>query len=938
MRVVRLALRYRSTVLSARRMASYNGPWPARRIRDEFFNYFKNHDHTFVPSSSTVPYDDPTLLFANAGMNQFKPIFLGTVDPHSDRGKLKRAFNSQKCIRAGGKHNDLEDVGKDSYHHTFFEMLGNWSFGDYFKKESITFTFEVLTQVFKLPKERLYVTYFSGDPESNIPSDDEARRTWLNLGMDPSRVIPSKFNFWEMGATGPCGPCSEVHVDRIGGRDVAHLVDGDDPTVVEIWNNVFIQFNREEDGTLRSLPAKHVDTGMGFERVVSVLQDKMSNYDTDIFMPIMVRIQELTGARPYTGKFGSEDVDGIDTAYRVVADHVRTLSFALSDGGVPNNVGRGYVLRRILRRGCRYVRKKLNAPIGTFFSSLLPVVVEQMGDVFPELKRKQDDIKEILDEEEESFARTLDRGEKLFDQYASKAREAGSNELHGADVWRLYDTFGFPVDLTRLMAEELNMTINEKEFEAAQEQSKLASKGTFKKDKSDTLKLDVHDLAALEKNSTIPKTDDSAKFGIGTIDARIKGIFFNRQFLPSTTTIPEGANFGILLDRTSFYAEAGGQEYDTGNIVIDDVCDFEVTNVQAYSGYVLHTGYLKYGQLNVGDEVISSYDELRRWPLRSNHTATHVLNFSLREVLGDHIDQRGSLVAPTKLRFDFSHKAQIALPDLSKIEAMSIDWIKRNVKVYSKEVNLEGAYKIPGVRAVFGEAYPDPVRVVVLGYDVDEIANDVDNPKWRSTSIEFCGGTHVAKTGDIKDFVIIEESGIAKGIRRITAVTGQEAHEATRVADDLKARLDMLESSSGKEKDTGLKALSVELGQADISVLRKAEFKDRLAVVRKAFDKQIKEREAAVNKAAVDALVAHFQEKPNSDSYFSILNDGNAKILQNVVMQGKKLGKAVYVFSVDAEGGKVAHANYLPEVSRSNGFDAKVWASKVTDILGGKVR
>ncbi|KAL4069804.1 tRNA synthetases class II (A)-domain-containing protein [Scleroderma yunnanense] len=917
-------------------MASYNGPWPARRIRDEFFNYFKNHDHTFVPSSSTVPYDDPTLLFANAGMNQFKPIFLGTVDPHSDRGKLKRAFNSQKCIRAGGKHNDLEDVGKDSYHHTFFEMLGNWSFGDYFKKESITFTFEVLTQVFKLPKERLYVTYFSGDPESNIPSDDEARRTWLNLGMDPSRVIPSKFNFWEMGATGPCGPCSEVHVDRIGGRDVAHLVDGDDPTVVEIWNNVFIQFNREEDGTLRSLPAKHVDTGMGFERVVSVLQDKMSNYDTDIFMPIMVRIQELTGARPYTGKFGSEDVDGIDTAYRVVADHVRTLSFALSDGGVPNNVGRGYVLRRILRRGCRYVRKKLNAPIGTFFSSLLPVVVEQMGDVFPELKRKQDDIKEILDEEEESFARTLDRGEKLFDQYASKAREAGSNELHGADVWRLYDTFGFPVDLTRLMAEELNMTINEKEFEAAQEQSKLASKGTFKKDKSDTLKLDVHDLAALEKNSTIPKTDDSAKFGIGTIDARIKGIFFNRQFLPSTTTIPEGANFGILLDRTSFYAEAGGQEYDTGNIVIDDVCDFEVTNVQAYSGYVLHTGYLKYGQLNVGDEVISSYDELRRWPLRSNHTATHVLNFSLREVLGDHIDQRGSLVAPTKLRFDFSHKAQIALPDLSKIEAMSIDWIKRNVKVYSKEVNLEGAYKIPGVRAVFGEAYPDPVRVVVLGYDVDEIANDVDNPKWRSTSIEFCGGTHVAKTGDIKDFVIIEESGIAKGIRRITAVTGQEAHEATRVADDLKARLDMLESSSGKEKDTGLKALSVELGQADISVLRKAEFKDRLAVVRKAFDKQIKEREAAVNKAAVDALVAHFQEKPNSDSYFSILNDGNAKILQNVVMQGKKLGKAVYVFSVDAEGGKVAHANYLPEVSRSNGFDAKVWASKVTDILGGK--
>ncbi|KIM70344.1 hypothetical protein SCLCIDRAFT_19240 [Scleroderma citrinum Foug A] len=918
-------------------MASYTGPWPARRIRDEFFNYFKNHGHTFVPSSSTVPYDDPTLLFANAGMNQFKPIFLGTVDPNSDRGKLKRAFNSQKCIRAGGKHNDLEDVGKDSYHHTFFEMLGNWSFGDYFKKESITFTFEVLTQVFKLPKDRLYVTYFSGDPESNIPSDDEAKETWLSLGMDPAHVIPSKFNFWEMGPTGPCGPCSEVHVDRIGGRDVAHLVDGNDPTVVEIWNNVFIQFNREEDGTLKPLPAKHVDTGMGFERVVSVLQDKMSNYDTDIFMPIMVRIQELTGARPYTGKFGAEDVDGTDTAYRVIADHVRTLSFALSDGGVPNNVGRGYVLRRILRRGCRYVRKKLNAPIGSFFSSLLPVVVEQMGDIFPELKRKHNEIKEILDEEEESFARTLDRGEKLFDQYASKAREVGSSELHGADVWRLYDTFGFPVDLTRLMAEELGMTVNEKEFGAAQEQSKLASKGTFRKDKADTLKLDVHDLAALEKNSAIPKTDDSAKFGTGTINARVKGIFHNRQFLPSTSTISEGANFGILLDRTSFYAEAGGQEYDTGNIVIDGVCDFEVTNVQAYSGYVLHTGYLKYGQLNIGDEVISSYDELRRWPLRSNHTATHILNFSLREVLGDHIDQKGSLVAPTKLRFDFSHKAQIALSDLSRIEAISIDWIKRNVKVYSKEVNLGAAYNIPGVRAVFGEAYPDPVRVVMLGYDVDEIANDAENPKWRTTSIEFCGGTHVAKTGDINYFVITEESGIAKGIRRITAVTGQEAHEATRVADALKTRLDVLESSSGKEKDTGLKALSVELGQADISILRKAELKDRLAAVRKAFDKQIKEKEAAINKAAVDGLVAHFEEKPDSDGYFSILNvDGNAKILQNVVMQGKKLGKAVYVFSIDTEGRKVAHANYLPETARSHGFHAKIWASKVTDVLGGK--
>ena len=353
---------------------------------------------------------------------------------------------------------------------------------------------------------------------------------------------------------------------------------------------------------------------------------------------------------------------------------------------------------------------------------------------------------------------------------------------------------------------------------------------------------------------------------LGNITAKVKGIYYNREFLGSTANIPDGANFGILLDRTSFYAEAGGQEYDTGNIVIDGACDFDVVNVQVYSGYVLHTGHLKYGQLNVGDEVISSYDELRRWPLRSNHTATHILNFCLREVLGDHIDQKGSLVAPTKLRFDFSHKAQIALPELAKIESMSVDWIRKNVKVYGRDVDLKSGFKIPGLRAVFGEAYPDPVRVVVLGYDVDDITRDLENPKWRTTSIEFCGGTHVAKTGDIKDFAIIEESGIAKGIRRITAITGQEAQEATRVANEFKSRLDVLETSSGNEKDAGLKALTVvsrvigctlmwcsrtsqELGQADISVLVKADLKERLGAIRKAFDKQIKEKEAAINKS-----------------------------------------------------------------------------------------
>ncbi|THH30952.1 hypothetical protein EUX98_g3269 [Antrodiella citrinella] len=889
--------------------AAGTASWSSARIREEFFRFFRSKDHTFVASSPTIPYDDPTLLFANAGMNQYKAIFLGTVDPHSDMAKLKRAFNSQKCIRAGGKHNDLDDVGMDSYHHTFFEMLGNWSFGDYFKKEAIQNSFELLTEVYHIPTDRLYATYFGGDPSSGLEPDLEAKQYWLDVGMSEDHILPGsvKDNFWEMGATGPCGPCSEIHFDRIGGRNASSLVNQDDPNVLEIWNNVFIQFNRETDGTLRTLPSQHVDTGMGFERLVSVVQGKASNYDTDVFAPLFAKIQEMTGVRPYRGLFGEEDTDGIDTAYRVVADHIRTLTFALSDGGVPNNVGRGYVLRRILRRGARYARKKLGVSIGSFFSSLMPVLVEQMGDVFPEITKRTAEIKEILDEEEESFSRTLDRGEKMFDQYAARARQQGSNQLSGRDIWRLYDTYGFPVDLTRLMAEELKLEFSDAEFEKAQAHSKEASK-TLKREATDVVKLDVHDIALLEKNSAVPKTDDSAKFLLGNTTAKIVAVYHNKQFVDSTSTVPSDSAFGILLDRTSFYAESGGQEHDTGSIVIDGEAEFEVTDVQVYNGYVLHVGRLKYGTLNVGDEVVSSYDELRRWPIRNNHSATHILNYCLREVLGDHIDQKGSLVAPTKLRFDFSHKAQIPMSDLSKIEAMGQDWIKRNVGVFSKELDLRVAQKITGLRAVFGESYPDPVRVVSLEFSVDEIASDIENPKWRNTSVEFCGGTHVAKTGDIKDFIVTEESGIAKGIRRIIAVTGHEAAEARRVADGLVAKLDRLDKSTGKEKDAGLKALTVELGQADISTLVKTELRDKLAAIRKAFDKEAKEKEATASKAT----------------------------LQAVLLQAKKLGKSGYVFSVDAEGGKVAHANCVSDVAKAKGLDGRAWAAEVVAILGGK--
>ncbi|KZT56563.1 hypothetical protein CALCODRAFT_524254 [Calocera cornea HHB12733] len=916
------------------------GDWPADKVRATFMSYFEERGHTFWPSSSTIPYEDPTLLFANAGMNQYKAIFLGTVDPHSAMAKLKRAVNSQKCIRAGGKHNDLEDVGKDTYHHTFFEMLGNWSFGDYFKKDACKFSWQLLTEVYGLPKDRLYVTYFEGDPKQNLEPDLEVKQWWLDVGVPEAQILTgdAKDNFWEMGATGPCGPCSEIHFDRIGGRNASHLVNQDDPNVIEIWNNVFIQFNREEDGSLKELPAKHVDTGMGFERLVSCLQDRPSNYDTDVFHPIFLKIQELTGARPYAGKLGAEDVDGIDTAYRVVADHVRTLTFALSDGGVPNNVGRGYVLRRILRRGARYVRKKFGVPIGSFFSSLAPTVVEQMGHFFPEITKKMDDIKEILDEEEESFSRTLDRGEKLFEEYVAAAKAKGSTSLSGRDVWRLYDTYGFPVDLTRLMAEELHFTIDDQEFEAARLHSLEASKASTKKGDKEEVKLDVHDIAALEKNSLVPKTDDSPKFGLGNVTATIKAIYHNKAFHSSTSAIPEGAPFGILLDRTSFYAESGGQEYDTGSIIIDGKAEFDVQNVQVYNGYVLHSGELKYGELSVGDEIISSYDELRRWPLRNNHTGTHILNFALRDILGDHIDQKGSLVAPTKLRFDFSHKAQVALDDMVKIEEICNSWIKKDVKVFSQEVDLHTAQEIAGVRAVFGEAYPDPVRVVSLGYEVKDIVQDPQNAKWRGTSIEFCGGTHVAKTGDIKSLIITEESGIAKGIRRIIAVTGEDAKEVTRLGDSFEARLLQIERSSGKEKDTALKAYTFELGQADISALRKAALKEKFAKIRKAFDDANKVQQAALTKEIVDSMDKFFEEKPNEDIYVASLDmlEGNTKIMQTIVQHARSVDKAVYLFSIDGPSGKVAHVNFVPKRIITKSFSAKTWANAIAEILGGK--
>ncbi len=854
-------------------------------------------------------------------MNQYKSIFLGTVDPNSDFAHLKRAVNSQKCIRAGGKHNDLDDVGKDSYHHTFFEMLGNWSFGDYFKKEAIHYSWELLTVIYGLRPDRLYVTYFEGDAASGLEPDLEAKDLWRSVGVPEDHILPGnmKDNFWEMGDQGPCGPCSEVHYDRIGGRNAAHLVNQDDPNVLEIWNNVFIQYNRGPDKSLRGLPSKHVDTGMGYERLVSVLQDKTSNYDTDVFTPLFDTIKQATGAREYTGKFGEEDKDGIDTAYRVVADHVRTLTFAISDGGIPNNEGRGYVVRRVLRRGARFARKYFNVEIGDFFAKMVPTLVHQMGQMFPEITKKEEDVKEMLCEEELSFAKTLDRGERQFEYYAQQSKERNLRSLHGADVWRLYDTFGFPVDLTRLMAEERGLSIDDNEFEDARLKAKVASKGE-KKATSDLVKLDVHDIGFLEKMPGVLKTDDSAKFGRENITAQIKAIYHAKRFVDDTNSTPQGDQIGLILDKTNFYAEQGGQENDAGKIVIDGQAELDVQNVQVYAGYVLHTGYMKYGAFEVGDRPICEYDELRRWPIRNNHTGTHILNFALREVLGDGIDQKGSLVAQEKLRFDFSYKSGISDPDLQKIEDKSTEYIRQNCGVFAKDVALSIAREITGVRAVFGETYPDPVRVVSVGVEVEEILENVKDPRWSSVSIEFCGGTHVQKTGDIKDLIILEENGIAKGIRRIIAVTGEDAHAVQRVAEEFSEHLTQLEKMPfGPAKEQKAKSTNLELNNLSISAVRKGEFRDRFAKIHKQVLDQQKVQQKAETKKALDTVVEYFQDPKNKDAttFVSTVPITNAKAISDTInhVKTKMPDKTVYLFAADKEAGRVLHGCHVSAVS-----------------------
>ncbi|HEX4612344.1 MAG TPA: alanine--tRNA ligase, partial [Urbifossiella sp.] len=654
-------------------------------IRKQFVDFFcKKHGHANVPSSPVVPLADPTLLFTNAGMNQFKPYFLGTEKP-----PVTRVANTQKCIRAGGKHNDLDDVGKDTYHHTFFEMLGNWSFGDYFKKEAIAWAWELLTDVWKIDPTRLHVTVFEGDPANGIPRDDEAAGLWKAVGVPPERIHlgNKKDNFWEMGSTGPCGPCTEIHYDGTPDKSGAGLVNASSDKVVEVWNLVFIQFNRNEDQSLTPLPARHVDTGMGFERITKVIQGKASNYDTDVFQPLFVAIQKVTGAAPYGGVLD----DLKDTAYRVIADHIRTLTFALTDGAVIGNDGRNYVLKRILRRAERYGVQVLGTK-EPFLHALVPTVVELMGGPFPELKANPAKVRSAIYEEEEAFLRTLSRGIKLFTGLVAKMHGERRTVVNGAEAFKLHDTYGVLIDITQQMAQEQGLSVDVAGYEHELEEAKKRARQGGK----------TFTVSAIQ--GELPPTDDAPKYGTAQVEAKVVG-WVKDNIVTRTGTLSVGDSVALLLDRTGFYGEQGGQVGDQGTITKLGAAhaSFEVEDTQRLGDTILHVGTLDSGELAVGDRVLLNQSIGRRVDVMRNHTATHLMNLALRQVLGGDVDQRGSLVDENKTRFDFTHDKPLTPEQIREVEERVNRQIIRDQPVAAVTMPLAVAKALPGVRAVFGE-------------------------------------------------------------------------------------------------------------------------------------------------------------------------------------------------------------------------------------------
>ncbi|KAL3521772.1 hypothetical protein ACH5RR_019921 [Cinchona calisaya] len=910
--------------------------WPASRVRETFIDFFEGKGHVNWNSSPVVPLNDPTLLFANAGMNQFKPIFLGTVDPNTPLSKLTRACNTQKCIRAGGKHNDLDDVGKDTYHHTFFEMLGNWSFGDYFKREAIEWAWELLTKVYGLPAERIYATYFGGDDKSGLPADFEAKDIWLKF-LPNKQILPfgSKDNFWEMGDTGPCGPCTEIHFDRIGNRDAAAFVNHDDPTVIEIWNLVFIQFNRESDGSLKPLPAKHVDTGMGFERLTSILQNKMSNYDTDVFIPIFDAIQQATGAQAYSGKVGADDSDNVDMAYRVVADHIRTLSFAIADGACPGNEGREYVLRRILRRAVRYGTEVLKAKQG-FFSGLVKVVVEVMGDVFPELRQHEVHISNTIAVEEANFGRTLLHG---IEKFKKAAQDVQGKMLSGQDAFVLWDTYGFPLDLTQLMAEERGLVVDINAFNIAMSEARERSRNAQNKQAEIGIEMDADATTALRKKG-VDTTNDAFKYTwFQDHESEIKAIYGGNEFFESASG---DFKVGIILESTSFYAEQGGQIYDTGFLEGPSGL-FQVSDVQIFGGFVVHIGSFcgRTDRFSIGDKVICKVDYNRRALIAPNHTCTHILNFALREVLGNHVDQKGSIVLPEKLRFDFSHGKPVKPEELRKIETIVNEQIKTEMDVFSMDAKLAEAKRINGLRAVFGEVYPDPVRIVAIGRSVEDLLDNPESENWLSISAELCGGTHISNTREAKAFALLSEEGIAKGIRRITAVTMGYALNAMELASLVEQEVNETFKTEGSLLEQRVTKLNGRVEGAVIPTVKKADLKARISVLQNQVikaKKKIAEENIhnAVKAALKEAEVSSSDGKAYCVTHVNVGADTTA-IREAVLKVTEQKGMAIMIISKDETANKAVVCAGVPEKSdQCKKLNAKEWLTAALVPLNGK--
>lgn len=806
----------------------------SQEIRQQFLDFFKSKEHLIVPSAPIVLKDDPTLMFSNSGMTQFKDYFLGYKEP-----KSHRIADTQKCLRVSGKHNDLDDVGRDTYHHTMFEMLGNWSFGNYFKKEAIDWAWELLTEVYKIPKENLYVTIFEGDEKENLERDNEAYNFW-KAHIAEDRIINGnkKDNFWEMGESGPCGPCSEIHVDLRTAEEKAEisgleLVNNDHPQVVEIWNLVFMQYNRKADGSLENLPAKHIDTGMGFERLCMALQQKSSNYDTDVFTPLIAKVEELSGKK-YTGILEDEK----DIAIRVVVDHIRAVSFAIADGQLPSNGGAGYVIRRILRRAISYSYRFLGMK-EPFLFELVAVLKNQMGAFFPEIVKQEKLVTEVIKEEENSFLKTIEHGLVRLDHIIKETISKNEKVLPGAEVFELYDTYGFPADLSRIIAEEKQLTVDEKGFDEEMEKQKQRSK------KSSAQKVyDWEVVAQLPENFVgYDKTENEVKI---TRYRKVEN--------------KDGEFYQIVLNETPFYPEGGGQVGDKGTLENNEGT-FDVLETKKENGLVI--SLIKDLPQNISGNFTAKVNSSERKNTQANHSVTHLLHEALREVLGTHVEQKGSYVGPDYLRFDFSHFSKMNEEELALVEEKVNAKIKENLPLQEyRDLPIAEATE-KGAMMLFGEKYGDKVRMIQFG-----------------SSKELCGGTHVKSTGEIGHFKIIAESSTAAGIRRIEAISGDKATEYFKNLENQLKEISVLLKSKDLvksiekllEENTALKS--------EIDALKKEKAKGEIGDWKNAFvqkgDKQLLVKRTSLDAGSVKDLVFQLKKEiPNSVTI--IISDAGEK-------------------------------------------------------------